>query len=235
MVCDAGGGTVDLISYEIKQTNPLRIEESAEGSGACCGAVMLNAEFEDLIRTKMGSAHFAKLCREKSKSWLMALKYFEDYVKRNFDPTTLTDFNIPFPGVPDNNQAGIEQGFLTLSFQEVADMFCPIINDIIDLVEGQIDKIRSKGRLVAGVVLVGGFGQSGCLYKALKLKYTGQLGGRRINAQFEVLQPPNAWTAVVRGAVLRRVEGAEMVHRQPSFWMRYHFRCSESICSRLIC
>lgn len=31
IVCDAGGGTVDLISYEIKQTDPLRIEESVEG------------------------------------------------------------------------------------------------------------------------------------------------------------------------------------------------------------
>lgn len=31
IVCDAGGGTVDLISYEIKQVSPLRIEESAEG------------------------------------------------------------------------------------------------------------------------------------------------------------------------------------------------------------
>ena len=31
IVCDAGGGTVDLISFEIKQVMPLRIEESAEG------------------------------------------------------------------------------------------------------------------------------------------------------------------------------------------------------------
>ena len=31
IVCDAGGGTVDLISYEIEQTSPLRIQESVEG------------------------------------------------------------------------------------------------------------------------------------------------------------------------------------------------------------
>lgn len=32
IVCDAGGGTVDLISYEIEQVTPLRIQESAEGN-----------------------------------------------------------------------------------------------------------------------------------------------------------------------------------------------------------
>lgn len=34
IVCDAGGGTVDLISYEIKQISPLRVEESVGGTGA---------------------------------------------------------------------------------------------------------------------------------------------------------------------------------------------------------
>lgn len=31
IVCDAGGGTVDLIAFNIKQVSPLRVEESAEG------------------------------------------------------------------------------------------------------------------------------------------------------------------------------------------------------------
>lgn len=205
VVCDAGGGTVDLISYELKQIRPLRIEESAEGSGACCGAAMLNAKFETLVRQKMGADAYSKLCRSKSRTWLTALKYFEDYVKRNFDPTAPTDFNIPFPGVPDDEHAGIDQGFFTLTFEDLKTMFRPIINDICDLVEGQIDKVQKKGKKVAGVVLVGGFGQSGCLYKALKLK------GQRADPPFEVMQPLNAWTAVVRGAVLRGVEGVEMV------------------------
>jgi hypothetical protein len=37
--CDAGGGTVDLISYKITQTKPtFRVEEAAVGSGDKCGA-----------------------------------------------------------------------------------------------------------------------------------------------------------------------------------------------------
>lgn len=33
IVCDAGGGTVDLIAYSITQLSPLRVEESAVGTG----------------------------------------------------------------------------------------------------------------------------------------------------------------------------------------------------------
>ena len=215
VVCDAGGGTVDLISYEIKQIHPLRIEESAEGSGACCGAAMLNAKFEDLVRDKMGPRSFATFCRDNSRSWLAALKHFEEFVKRNFDPTTPTAFDMPFPGVPDNADIGVEQGFLTISFKEVADMFKPILNDISALVQGQIDKVRSKGKVVAGVVLVGGFGQSICLYKLLKMMATKDARDRAARIPYEVMQPAHAWTAVVRGAVLRGMEGVEMVRAHP--------------------
>ena len=86
VVIDAGGGTVDLISYEIKQLTPLRVEESVPGSGACCGAALLNIRFEEHLRAKLGTTAFQEICTSKPKAWLTALKYFEDYVKRNFDP-----------------------------------------------------------------------------------------------------------------------------------------------------
>jgi hypothetical protein len=41
--CDAGGGTVDLISYKITQTTPtFRVEEAAVGSGDKCGATYVD-------------------------------------------------------------------------------------------------------------------------------------------------------------------------------------------------
>lgn len=46
IVCDAGGGTVDLIAHEIEQVSPLRIKESAEGESAPArklGAEMLTS------------------------------------------------------------------------------------------------------------------------------------------------------------------------------------------------
>src|SRR3954462_5521354 len=43
VLCDAGGGTVDLISYKITQVQPtFRIEEAAIGSGDKCGATYVD-------------------------------------------------------------------------------------------------------------------------------------------------------------------------------------------------
>ena len=80
VVIDAGGGTVDLISYSIKQLKPLRLEELAKGSGGFCGAAFLNLRFEDFVREKLGSAVFNKIRAEKPRSWFMALKYFVSYM-----------------------------------------------------------------------------------------------------------------------------------------------------------
>jgi hypothetical protein len=33
VLCDAGGGTVDLISYEIMKLNPLEVKELVHGTG----------------------------------------------------------------------------------------------------------------------------------------------------------------------------------------------------------
>ncbi|KAK4895262.1 hypothetical protein LTR27_006605 [Elasticomyces elasticus] len=193
VVIDAGGGTVDLISYSIRQLKPLRLEELAKGSGGFCGAAFLNNRFEQFVRQKLGLTAFDTIRTTKPKSCLMALKYFEDYVKRNFDPDDDDTFNIPFPGVPDNEKAGIEDGFL----------------------------IIGSGLQANGLVLVGGFGQSECLLKALQTRFSGGVHG------IEVLQPVNAWTAVVRGAVLRGLEGAEMVTNRKAR-RHYGVRCSEA-------
>ncbi len=55
MICDAGGGTVDLISYTIEQLEPaLQVKEAAPGSGALCGSIYLNQGFQDFLVSKLG-------------------------------------------------------------------------------------------------------------------------------------------------------------------------------------
>lgn len=45
VVCDAGGGTVDLITYEVTKLEPLAVEESVVGSGGLCGSTYLNRRY----------------------------------------------------------------------------------------------------------------------------------------------------------------------------------------------
>lgn len=100
--------------------------------------------------------------------------------------------------------------------------------------QGQVDGLRRKGGIVSGIVLVGGFGQSEYLYRRLKAHFTSAAPPPYTerpthssatvseNGSIEVMQPLYAWTAVVRGAVLRGVEGNMVISRKS----RYHYGTS---------
>jgi len=247
VVCDAGGGTVDLISYRITQLSPLAVEESQVGTGGLCGAAFLNYRFEDHVRLRLGVTIFEEMMEKKPKAWQTALKYFEEYVKRNFDEEELEEFNVPFPGLADNEDAGMDSGFLILTAEQVKDIFAPIITEVIRLVEQQVSAIHGRGGSVSAIILVGGFGQSSYLYTRLKSHFSTQCpppysehavpagndSGRVVikredvdeKQNIDVMQPVNAWTAVVRGAVIRGLEGSIVTERR----CRYHYgtTCSD--------
>lgn len=234
VVCDAGGGTVDLISYKITQMNPLRVEESGVGSGGLCGSAFLNYRFEDHVKSRIGLERYEHMKEKKPRTWQMGLKYFEEFVKRNFnedDPSQ--EFNVPFPGLPDDEAAGLDSGFLVLTHPQIKSIFDPVIREVCELVEGQVEGIRSKGGIVSGIVLVGGFGQSNYLYNRLKSHFNTSApppyserpthDASTLSPQaVEVMQPVYAWTAVVRGAVLRGLEGSMVVSRRS----RWHYGTS---------
>ena len=54
VLCDAGGGTVDLISYTITNLKPiLKIREAAPGTGGLCGSTFLNRRFGEFLVQKL--------------------------------------------------------------------------------------------------------------------------------------------------------------------------------------
>ncbi|RQM05310.1 hypothetical protein DH86_00001849 [Scytalidium sp. 3C] len=227
VVCDAGGGTVDLIAYKIISLKPLRVEESAVGTGGLCGSAFLNYRFEEHVRDRIGRERFDEMKLKKAKTWQMALRYFEEFVKRNFNEEEHAEVNVPFPGLPDDEEAGIDCGFLIMTAAQIKDIFEPVVKEVCDLVQGQVDGIRNKGGIVSGIVLVGGFGQSNYLYTRLKAHFNtaapppyserpthAQANSLAGNGSIEVMQPVNAWTAVVRGAVLRGLEGSMVISRK---------------------
>lgn len=115
---------------------------------------------------------------------------------------------------------------------QVKDIFEPVVKEVCDLVKGQVEGLRAKGGIVSGIILVGGFGQSDYLYRRLKSYFTsaapppyserpthalggaGDGGGAGEPGSIEVMQPVYAWTAVVRGAVLRGLEGNMVISRK---------------------
>lgn len=116
IVCDAGGGTVEcvgrapkaegrladawpagrsLIAYRITSLKPLRVHESAVGTGGLCGSVFLNYRFEEHVRGRLGPARFDEMKAKRGKTWQLGLKYFEEFVKRNFDEDEHDEVNVP--------------------------------------------------------------------------------------------------------------------------------------------
>ncbi len=95
IVCDGGGGTVDLIAYKIISQNPLRVEESAVGTGGLCGSAFLNYRFEEHVCQRLGQSRFDDMKTKKGKTWQMGLRYFEEFVKRNFNEDEHQEINIP--------------------------------------------------------------------------------------------------------------------------------------------
>lgn len=54
VLCDAGGGTVDLISYTVSELRPvLKIIEASPRSGLLCGSSFLNRIFQRFLEAKL--------------------------------------------------------------------------------------------------------------------------------------------------------------------------------------
>lgn len=61
VVCDMGGGTVDLISYRVTNTEPISLGEATIGTGDQCGGSFVDRAFIQLLEKKMGLKNFWKI------------------------------------------------------------------------------------------------------------------------------------------------------------------------------
>lgn len=184
VICDAGGGTGDLITFTILELEPnLRLKEEAPGIGKLCGSTFLNRLFEEFLEQRLFSV--PGWGRDTLDE---ALHRFETVAKRTFGSDINDYFMFPVPGLADNHQIGVHRGRLRVTGQEMKDLFFPILQEVYELVIGQIQ--ASKNR-VKYVFLVGGFGQNPYLRRYLRESISG----------VRILAPVDGWTAVVRGAL----------------------------------
>lgn len=56
VLCDAGGGTVDLITYTVSSLKPiLKVSEAIPGTGSMCGASFLNRKFQEFMESRFSA------------------------------------------------------------------------------------------------------------------------------------------------------------------------------------
>ncbi|KAF3931474.1 hypothetical protein ABW19_dt0204232 [Dactylella cylindrospora] len=164
IVCDAGGGTVDLISYNIRKITPrLEVDEAVVGSGDTCGSTYIDQAFEDFFKSRMGYHYDTIRVAQRQR----VMRNFEE-VKCGFrDRDDQETYSVLVPGKNNIPEAGVVDGEFEISRAEMRALFDPIIDKVIGLIAEQVKQINLTDPTPSRkqILLVGGFGQSPYLYK----------------------------------------------------------------------
>lgn len=106
IMCDMGGGTVDLISYRVSKINPVAVEEITIGCGDQCGGSFVDRAFLKWLEMKLGTQDFLKIsnCRSEnmprtslSKKLARMLQDFTLEAKSGFSGSETSYIRLPNP------------------------------------------------------------------------------------------------------------------------------------------
>ncbi|KAB8262100.1 hypothetical protein BDV32DRAFT_136802 [Aspergillus pseudonomiae] len=194
IICDAGGGTVDLITYCVKRNEPLELVESIPGTGEACGSILLNCAFEDFLKVRLGRYYTGRRT-ETLEKWLRnARRRFDVEIKQQFTRSPDDRWEIYLrPQLYRARIHGTEETCLIITGRDVTRMSDPTITRVLSLISDQVTTLinRSCHCPELGIVMVGGFGQNDYLYKRVKHKF---------EHLATVTRPPDAWASRTLGA-----------------------------------
>ena len=147
LIVDCGGGTVDLIAYEVEEETPFTVAECTAGSGDSCGSTALNRNFSNILRAKIRKMKLPDGSRTAGRVYAKCIMDFENRIKadfRNNGQKWAVDVGIEaeFP------EAGIEEGYMTFTNEEILQCFEPVVNRILELVRNQIIAIQAQNRML---------------------------------------------------------------------------------------
>jgi hypothetical protein len=208
MICDAGGGTVDLAIYKIiGEMANLEIAEMCARSGANCGSLFLDLRFRELVKALLEDhpahldpaslAYFMHSFSETDK--LAYMGEIDDEKMFQF-----TCFNVDDPH---DSSVGLVNGELAIPGLLLRrEVFSPVVAQVLDLIEEQTKKVDQR---IDALLLVGGFAGCEYLFRNVQVKvylvylktfidaaYQEQFGSR-IKV---IARPSDADTATARGA-----------------------------------
>ncbi|KAG2204055.1 hypothetical protein INT47_007049 [Mucor saturninus] len=194
MICDAGGGTVDLIVFEVlddRLESNKRLKEVTKGIGESCGSVFLDHNFRTLMEEKLGD----QVKRLPAAAMNNLMDQFVDNIKPEFDGLDDQYLNIPVSvNLAELNidTDCLDEGTMALRADELKEkVFEPVIKRVIALLEKQYNEVHDKN--LSCIFLVGGFGSSNYLFQRVHEVFDSRVK--------QILCPPRAAMAVVRGAV----------------------------------
>lgn len=204
MVVDAGGGTVDIASYQVAPDG--RLSELAPARSAANGSEFINVAFlDEVLAGQFGSATIGRLLGERRAAVAGTIDAWER-AKRAFSPA-YPDLVIPlsaqfYAALMAEQAAGRWRAAgpppteVVVSHEKAAGLFDKSTDETMRHVEQVLAEMRSLSGETSGelVLLVGGFAES----PYLRAKFSERMASLGID---RVLVPEHPAVAVLAGAV----------------------------------
>ncbi|KAL2808863.1 hypothetical protein BJX63DRAFT_424297 [Aspergillus granulosus] len=194
MICDAGGGTVDTITYKVRQQRPFRVEEVVAPTGSSCGSGYVNQALKREAIKRIKSTPYESL---KGPSFEYIIEHdlmtnFEYTLKRDFRPSMGLDGNevIVVHGLVKNTELGFGDSTMSISS----------LDGISKLIRQQINAAAAKGRIK--ILLVGGFSVAPILRAHIEREFS----------SLRIMYPPiglDSTVTVSHGAVFRALNKSD--------------------------
>ncbi|PVH99820.1 hypothetical protein DM02DRAFT_629036 [Periconia macrospinosa] len=206
LILDAGGGTVDAVTYGITKEEPLRMDaEVVKPDSEVCGASFINHRFKEVLEERLKDETYL-IKNGKTLATIIEGQtiMFENGEKRSFntedryselDPIYIDDLK-------EDRQKGLRQNCFILNPNEINYIFKDSLRGTRDLLKRQLQLAEDKA--VQKVILTGGFGQSPALQDYLR-KQLGEYN-KAHSTTIALLIPRSPSTAVAKGAVLRALK-----------------------------
>ncbi|EED23536.1 adenosine deaminase [Talaromyces stipitatus ATCC 10500] len=201
IICDAGGGTVDAITYRVTQVNPYRFEEVVKPAGRACGSTLINDKMFQEAAERLRGNPFLE-ATNVSKEYLI-----QQYISRTFESDIKKGFtyeqyigkqqdkiHIPIVGLRRDDEKDIGENSFYITSERMALHFKKSIEGTVELLKQQKENAEVVDD-VAKIILAGGFSSSDALQKRIQEEFTG----------VDIITPKKRDTATIvsHGAVFR--------------------------------
>ncbi|KAF2828907.1 hypothetical protein CC86DRAFT_199672 [Ophiobolus disseminans] len=217
VLCDAGGGTVDVVSYKVIKTQPsLQLEQIGSPTGAKCGSIFINQRFKKWLRQRIGDRYYRELdpnltldktasLASETPAMRSLMQDFDDR-KEAFTAEDTRDIHLKLPPPLHELEVPglIQLGELTITREQMESFFDACLDQILQLIVGHMKQIeRVASNRTKNLFLVGGFGSSEYLRHYIEDTMVNEYGVR-------FRTPDTSWTAIVQGAVVCGIDSTQI-------------------------
>lgn len=136
VICDAGGGTVDVVAYQVRTRAPLSLDQITVSKGDFCGSSFVNKEFKNQLRSILGDKYDDLGERMKGR----IEKTFEYEIKRTYNPFASLEsssYHIPIEGMDDDGDLEIYDKHMKLDDALISQSFDSVMTQVQTLIDLQ--------------------------------------------------------------------------------------------------